>query len=181
MKIFSCFAATALILASSLSAQDKPNENRMVFQPGSTVPSGMEIDPNPSQLKIDPALAKTVGDFFFLLRKKQIDEAYDQLAKGSKIADKPEDVVTLKKQTKKAFELFGAIQGFELVEVRPVGMRLVRVTCLSINKDLPLRWRFYFYRVDADWKLVDIGVNDRLIDLFEEVQPAAQKGVAPQQ
>ena len=181
MKIFSYSAASLLILASSTFAQDKPKENRMVFQPGSTIPTSLEVDPNPAQLKLEPVLGKTIGDFFLALRKKQIDGAYDQLTKGSKIADKPEDVTNLKKQTKKAVDFFGDILGYEVVQVHPVGTRLLRVTCLSLNKDLPLRWRFYFYRSDADWKLVDIGVNDRLVDLFEEAQPVAAKGGATQQ
>ena len=182
MKFFPAliFAASVLTFAPAF-AQDKPRENRMVFEPGATVPAGMEIDPNPGQLKLNPALGKTIGDFFLALRKKQIDEAYDQLTKGSKIAEKPEDVANLKNQTKKAVGFFGDIQGYELVEVHPVGTRLTRVTCLSLNRDLPLRWRFYFYRLDNEWKLVDLGVNDRLVDLFEEAQPAASRGGAPQQ
>ena len=168
------------MVVSTSFAQDKPAENRMVFQPGSTVPSGMEIDPNPGQLKLDADLGKKIGDFFLAIRKKKIDEAYDQLTKGSKIADKAEDVATLKKQTKKAVDFFGEIQGYEVIAVHPVGTQLLRVTYLSLGKDMQLRWRFYFYRSESNWKLVDIGVDDRLVDLFEEAQPAAPRGDAPQ-
>jgi hypothetical protein len=183
MKIFPAlyFATAILILPTSLFAQDKPRENRMVFPPGATVPAETETNPNPGQLKLDPAPGKAIGDFFLALRKKQIDEAYATLTKGSKIAEKPEDVATLKKQTKKALDLFGEIQGYELIQVHPVGSRLLRVTCLSLGRDLPLRWRFYFYRGESDWKLVDLGVDDRLVDLFEETQQAASQGNATQQ
>ena len=88
MKFFSIllFPAPCMILASSSFAQDKPKENRMVFQPGAKTPAGPEIDPNPAQLKIDPVVAKLIDDFFLALRNKQIDQAYYQLTKGSKIA-----------------------------------------------------------------------------------------------
>ena len=45
---------------------------------------------------------------------------------------------------------------------------MTRVTCLALAKQIPIRWRFYFYKASDTWKLVDIGINDRLVDLFEE-------------
>ena len=33
---------------------------------------------------------------------------------------------------------------------------------------LPLRWRFYFYKAQGTWKLVDLRVDDGLVELFEE-------------
>ena len=169
MKIFKTIGLSALLFAGPVFAQDKPHE----------VPPSAVVEPGSVSSKLDSALNKIVGDFFLSIRKKQIDEAYDQLTRGSKIADKPGDVATLKKQTRKAVELFGEIEGYELLQVHPVGTRLLRMTCLSFNKDLPLRWRFYFYRGETDWKLVDIGVDDRLVDLFEETQLPAPRKTAP--
>jgi hypothetical protein len=40
--------------------------------------------------------------------------------------------------------------------------------CISLNSDLPLRWRFYFYKSQGAWKLVDLRVDDGLVELFEE-------------
>jgi len=189
MKFYPIFSISAALLISavSLPAQDspeKPKEPRLVSQPDATAPESQNASANPAQLKIDNSLKATLDSFFLALRKNQIDEAYQQLTKGSKIAEKAEDIVTLKKQTKKAIDLFGAIQGYELVQILPVGTRLQRVTCLSFGKDLPLRWRFYFYRADNDWKLIDLGVDDRLIDLFNENGPflqGASKAGEPQQ
>ena len=166
------FYCAFFLLGTALLAQDKPKETPPVIQPAT------ESEFNPAQLKLDPAVSRIIGDFFLSLRKKQIDEAYDVLTKGSKIADKPGDVATLKKQTKKAVEIFGEIDGYEAVQVHPVGTRLLRLTCLSFNKDLPLRWRFYFYRSESEWKLVDLGVDDRLVDLFDENQQAAPRSGA---
>jgi hypothetical protein len=38
-----------------------------------------------------------------------------------------------------------------------------------LNEDLPLRWRFYFYRSENKWKLVDLRVDDGIVELFDEV------------
>ena len=177
MKMFNTLGLSALLLALPAFAQDKPKEAPAVVQSEAIAPIPAEA--SPAAPKLDPALNKIVADFFLSVRKKQIDEAYDQLTRGSKIADKPGDVATLKKQTKKAVEIFGEIEGYELLQVHPVGTRLLRMTCLTFNKDLPLRWRFYFYRGATDWKLVDIGVDDRLVDLFEETQLPVPRKSAP--
>jgi hypothetical protein len=38
-----------------------------------------------------------------------------------------------------------------------------------LNEDLPLRWRFYFYRTEGKWKIVDLRVDDGIVELFDEV------------
>ena len=65
-------------------------------------------------------------------------------------------------------ELFGSIRGYELIESKTVGSNLLRRTYISLGRDFPLRWRFYFYRASADWRLVDLRVDDRLSGIFEE-------------
>ena len=65
--------------------------------------------------------------------------------KGTKIADRPKDITTLKGKTTEAVALFGQVQGYEILETKLVGAHLARFTCLSLGKDFPLRWRFYFY------------------------------------
>ena len=56
-----------------------------------------------------------------------------------------------------------------MVENLEIGKSLVRTTCLSLNEDLPLRWRFYFYRNGDQWRLVDLRVDDGIVELFDEV------------
>ena len=58
--------------------------------------------------------------------------------------------------------------GYEILEEKTVGSTLLRRTCISFNSDLPLRWRFYFYKTQGAWKLVDLRVDDGLVELFEE-------------
>ena len=119
----------------------------------------------------DPA--KQVEDFFRVLTEGRVDAAYDILLQGSKIAEMPRDVATLKAKTREAIRVFGDINGYDLVDTKEVGRHLTRYTCLSLSKNLPIRWRFYFYKANDAWKLIDIRIDDRLLDLFGEPVPAA--------
>lgn len=110
--------------------------------------------------------------FFALLQKRQIDEAYAGLTKGSKIGERPEELAALKTKTNEAIEVFGAIQGYDLVESKPFGNYLLRRTYISLGRDFPLRWRFYFYRTENQWRLVDLRVDDRLTEMFSEPDEA---------
>ena len=123
--------------------------------------------------KVDDSIAETIDTFFALLAKNQIDKAYERLTFGTKIAEQAKEVATLRSRTQQAIVLFGDVRGHELVQVKNVGTHLLAATYLSLGKDFPLRWRFYFYRSDGPWKLIDIRVDDRLVDMFDE-RPASE-------
>ena len=108
--------------------------------------------------------------FFGLLLKGQVEAAYEGLTKGSKIAERAEESKALRLKTQEALKVFGAVVGFEQVEVKSVGPHLLRLTYLTVGKEFPLRWRLYFYRPDTFWRLVDIRVDDRLSGLFGEAE-----------
>jgi hypothetical protein len=117
---------------------------------------------------VPPEPAQIVRAFFTLLGTGDIDTAYTGLMKGSKIGERPEEVRTLKAKTRDAIDIFGVIHGYDLVDIKPVGERLMRATYLSLGHELPLRWRFYFYKAEADWKLIDLRVDDKLTGIFDE-------------
>lgn len=115
---------------------------------------------------------KIVDSFFAYLGKGQVDQAYDFLTNGTKIAEKPDEVAKLKSTTKDAIRIFGDISGYELIATKTAGTHLMCSTYLSLGKGYPLRWKFYFYRWDKTWRLIDIRVDDRLVDIFDETIPA---------
>lgn len=124
---------------------------------------------------------KMADEFFASLKQGQIDEAYANLTKGSKIIEKPEDLRVLKQKTKEAIEVFGAIEGHELVETKPIGAKLMRRTYLSLGAEYPLRWRFYFYLANKRWRLIDLRVDDRLAGMFDEPRESSEdRGAGPQ-
>jgi hypothetical protein len=118
--------------------------------------------------KDEATLRRFVAKFFEALAKKEVDAAYQQLTKGSKLALKDSEMGALKQKTRQAMEMFGDVTGSEFIERTDVGMHLVRMTYLSLGQEFPLRWRFYFYEVDHVWRLIDIRVDDNLVRMFDE-------------
>jgi len=115
-----------------------------------------------------------VDTFFGLLGKGQIDEAYDGLTAGTDIAKKTGYVGILKSKTTDAEKVFGEFQGYELIGIKNIGTHLMCATYLSLGKNLPLRWKFYFYKSDQTWRFIDIRVDDGLVNMFEEANPHPQ-------
>ncbi len=111
---------------------------------------------------------KIIARFFTQLERREVDQAYDQLTRGTKIAERAEDVRTLKSKTREAITVFGPMLGYDSVVTKKVGTRLVSYTLISLGKEFPLRWRFYFYKPMDTWRLIDIRVDDRLNAMFDE-------------
>ena len=156
-----------LLLASAAAslAQKSDGKERLIFPPGAKEP---EASPTPTATRNLDTPAETLDLFFLALKAGQVDAAYEALVKDTIIAERKEDVDSLKKRTKDAIESYGPIVGYELVDEKIVGTSLLRRTCISLNTDLPLRWRFYFYKSEGTWRLVDLRVDDALVELFEE-------------
>lgn len=174
MRIFSLLFV--LLAGTALAQQSGGKEKeRMVFPAGAKEPAAPPTPaatplalptPNPSRRLDHPGEAMDM--FFLALKANQVSAAYDALVKGSVIAQRDQDVIALKDKTKQALESFGPISGYEVVDEKFVGSSLLRRTCISLNTDLPLRWRFYFYKSEGAWRLVDIRIDDGLVELFED-------------
>jgi hypothetical protein len=158
-KYLPLLAALAFLLPRTGFAQDSA-KTPATAAASQTAPSGA-----------GDSVDKTVAKFFGLLMKGQIDDAYGYLTNGTKIADDLEEMAKLKVNTKVAIEKFGQIKGYELVGIQTTGTHLMRATYLSLGTGYPLRWKFYFYRLDNGWQLIDLGVDDRLVDMFEDNKP----------
>ena len=158
---------TALLAASAFSqAQEKPvrgEKPKPVLVQAVTPPAA-----KPPVTAENDVPAQVAGIFFGLLQKNEVDPAYEGLMKGSRIAERPEELKTLKSKTREAIDVFGPIQNYELVETRNVGAHLLRRTYISLNKQFPLRWRFYFYLSGDLWRLIDLRVDDRVTGMFDE-------------
>lgn len=159
-----------LATASTVLAQQgdgKEKGGRMIFQPGATEPiiTGTASSAAP---KAGDQPTDAIAAFFGALKANQVNAAYDALVKGTIIADRAEDVTALKSRTTTALDNYGPISGYEVVDEKSVGSNLLRRTVVSLNSDLPLRWRFYFYKSGGAWRLVDLRVDDALVELFDE-------------
>lgn len=195
MRIFPHLAAAialgaAALLPPEVCAQEKAGSSSgskgarksLTFQPGAKTPDEAPASSTPAAAASSPVAmdgpGKAVAEFFAMVQRGQIEEAYTMLTKGSKIADRPDEIGALKSRTQDAINLFGPLSGFDLVDHKAAGRFLVRRTYLSLGRDYPLRWRFYFYFTENQWRLVDLRVDDRLGAMFdedEESQPEAGK------
>ncbi|MCK9588674.1 MAG: hypothetical protein WC076_07125 [Terrimicrobiaceae bacterium] len=162
-----------LVAATTLHAQEADQRKRMIFSattPEARASATPSLAPaavvEPAAKHPDPAPA--VGAFFLALKAGQVDAAYEGLVRNTIIAERQENVNDLKLSTKKAIDHYGPVSGYEVVDTLQVGSSLMRQTCISLNQDLPLRWRFYFYHSEGAWKIVDMRVDDGLVELFEE-------------
>ncbi len=158
-------AAGGAVYAQAAPPEKAPYRSTLTFPPLATY---QDATPFASGVRLDPQVQKVLDGFFDLLQLNHVDQAYDQLTRGTKIADKPEEVSQLKTKTNQAVNIYGDIVGREVVSVQNVGTHLLRATCLSLGRNYPLRWRFYFYEEEKRWRLIDIRVDDRLIDMFDE-------------
>ena len=160
------FFLLALLAAPAfLQAQDKPAKT----EKPKPAPTPAVAAPAPKTADNDVP-AQVAAIFFGLLQKNEVDPAYEGLMKGSRIAERPEELKSLKTKTREAIDVFGPIQSYELVETRNVGTHLLRRTYLSLNKEFPLRWRFYFYLSGDLWRLIDLRVDDRVTGMFDEAE-----------
>jgi hypothetical protein len=160
MRIYSILVCFVLA-TSAFAEQSADAKRRLLFSNATPTPSPTNLNSaEPTEL---------LQNFFEALKADKLDAAYEGLAKNTLIGSKAENLEQLKKRTREALDNFGPVKGYEIVETLEIGNALFRQTCLSLNEDLPLRWRFYFYRSENKWKIVDLRVDDGIVELFEEV------------
>ena len=164
----------ALKFAASVHAQ---NAAPAVIAKPSVAPAAT-AEPEPTAADAETP-EKIIARFYTYLQRKEVDQAYDQLTRGTKIAERAEDVRTLKTKTKEAISVFGPILGYDSIAKKNIGTRLVSYTVVSLGKEFPLRWRFYFYKPVDIWKLIDLRVDDRLSAMFEETEDGRNREERP--
>ncbi|GAT34224.1 hypothetical protein TSACC_22648 [Terrimicrobium sacchariphilum] len=162
-----------VVAAASAFGQQTNQRSSMIFAPGAKEPTVVNTPaPTPTQQAAPSGKVFSPDDilnaFFLALKADQVDAAYDALVRNTIIAERQKDVDGLKAKTKEAIDGYGPISGYEVVDEREVGTVLMRRTCISLNSDLPLRWRFYFYKTQGEWRLVDLRIDDGLVELFED-------------
>lgn len=171
-----------LVSVATVHAQEPDQRKRLIFSttrpepdPSPAAAPAAHASPTAAASEKHPEPAAVIENFFLALKAGQVDAAYDGLVKDTIIAERKENVTDLKTSTKKALDHYGPVAGYEVTDTLAVGSSLLRQTCISLNQDLPLRWRFYFYKAGAEWKIVDMRVDDGLVELFEEAGAKQKK------
>jgi len=179
MRPLICGLFTALLLPAAVAQTNSDSKTRMTFE-ASPLSINAPASPTTSTASV-PMLnpPQTLERFFSFLKKEKIQEAYDSLVAGTILGERKEDVESLKTKTQQALDSYGSISGFEIIDTLNAGQNLIRYTCISLNEDLPLRWRFYFYNSPKGWRLVDLRIDDGLVELFESVKQRPPATPAP--
>lgn len=161
--IFSLFLLL-LLGGPGATAQDAKEKQRISIPVTTARAVQQALEPRPA-----------IDLFFAQLAEGRVEEAYDNLVRGSIIEERKEDVDALKERSMRAIDAYGRVRSYEVLNEASAGTSLRRFTCLSLNEELPLRWRFYFYNSAKGWKLVDLRVDDGLVELFEEASARERK------
>ncbi|MEQ1853324.1 MAG: hypothetical protein ABMA01_17225 [Chthoniobacteraceae bacterium] len=169
----------AIVIACALGSSASGQAPAVPADPAKKPPGGPVVETVVVEEPEADGPEKIIGRFFSYLQRREVDQAYDQLTRETKIAERPEDVKTLKAKTKEAITVFGPILGYEHVAKKNVGDRLASYTIISLGKEFPLRWRFYFYKPADVWRLIDLRVDDRLAAVFDEPEDARAREERP--
>jgi hypothetical protein len=113
-----------------------------------------------------PELAQMCSTFFNQLRDGKVSEAYSLLLQGSKIAAKLDDVSKLEERTREMLQSYGALRGYEPVNIECVGKNLCRLTYLTRSDVAPVRWRIVFYRPADRWRVFNLQMDDTVMEFF---------------
>lgn len=175
MKFLHALAAGLLLCCHGALAQTSKIESIPTSEPVDQSPSRKL--PNTLEEKEEPKATTTtasrppdevVETFFNTLKADRVDDAYNALDQQFVLQDRSEEANRMREQTQKAIDAYGPVVGYELLKEEKLGTHLIRRTYLLVGEGLPMRWRFYFYRAEKDWQLIDMRVDDALVQWFEE-------------
>jgi hypothetical protein len=156
MKILPPLLILTLLAVNLLPAQDSPVRPRDVAPRILPRNPSNKVPPAPIQLQIEK--------FFLAIQSDKVDTAFNDFLKETEFSNRRDLVEGFVKDTKHALLLYGAMNGYELFDNRPVGSRLYLLTYFTYLKSKPLRWRMVFYSPTAnEWKLINLSVDD-LVD-----------------
>ena len=107
--------------------------------------------------------SERVEQFLRQVTTSESDKALDQLFAGSGFAEtKPQDIVTLKSQTKMAMGLYGTPVGIEKIREEDFSPSLKRLVYLQKFEKYPVAWEFYFYKPKDTWVLNTLNFKDQI-------------------
>lgn len=107
--------------------------------------------------------AERVEEFLRQVTTAESDKAMDRLLSGSGLAEsKPQDIVTVKSQTKMAMGLYGTPVGIEKIREEDLAPSLKRLVYLQKFEKYPVAWEFYFYKPKDTWVIYTLNFKDEI-------------------
>jgi len=106
-------------------------------------------------------LQTKINTFFKLLFEKKYEEAYDDLLVNSPLKEKAGSIEQLIKETKRISKFYGSLKGYEIVTSEAATKSYIRVRCLGICDEFPMRWLFTYYQSPKHgWIITNVKFDD---------------------
>jgi hypothetical protein len=88
------------------------------------------------------------------------------LFKGSGLFEsKPQEILTVKSQTKMAMGLYGTPIGLEKVREENFSPSLKRLVYIQKYETHPVAWEFYFYKAKDKWVINTLNFKDQITSI----------------
>jgi hypothetical protein len=138
------------------------------------MPQTLNHKPNP--VKPPPEIAASIDRFFTALRgdpgappnaQDAYEKAYATFLNGTMLGEQTEKMSIFVSKTQEAFGIYGPLRDYEIFDNYGIGSNVLVLTYLTRHTLQPLRWRFIFYRPDKQWKLINMGFDDVLLDMLD--------------
>ncbi|MCX6147149.1 MAG: hypothetical protein NTW25_07850 [Candidatus Kapabacteria bacterium] len=118
-------------------------------------------------IDIPAELKQRTTKFFNQLLDDKVNQAFEEMMLNSPINKKTEEMKSLIKQTKRAFELYGKLLSYEPVSNEVITGSFMRVRYLGLHSRYPMRWVFTFYKSpDQGWIITNVKFDDLSDFLF---------------
>jgi hypothetical protein len=125
------------------------------------VASGLLVTPLMAQEATPKAMAE---QFLTQLSQGEVDQAYDQLFKGSPTAQsKAQEIDAVKRQTGAVLPTYGKILGHDFACERKIGASIVIANYVLREEKHPLIWTFFFYKPNDSWVTDSVTFNDKYL------------------
>lgn len=109
------------------------------------------------------AVSEKCTTFFKALMTTAANKAYNDLLDGSPIKINDDKVKNQVIKTVEAIELYGKIEGYELIGSDEISTSYLKVRYLSLHAYNPLLWTFTFYNSPKNgWIVLNMKLTDEL-------------------
>lgn len=107
----------------------------------------------------------SVEGFFDRMLQGETAAGLQELLKGSSMAEgNPEQLAKLEEQIQDVIDAKGSPHGYELIAAERVGSSVLYLKYILLLEQVPLAWRFYYYRIGEGWEPISVHFDSRLLD-----------------
>ncbi|MDR0926569.1 MAG: hypothetical protein LBO69_02245 [Ignavibacteria bacterium] len=104
------------------------------------------LNDNNNLFNLPPDIKQKIDTFFTDMKNKNYRAGLDKFLTNSPISKKDPDFKEILSQIGKAIDLYGEINGYEIVSVKSAATSFCKVNIIGLHNKYPTRWEINFYR-----------------------------------